>query len=150
MKKEYVFYIALGILALIIVSKTFKGISSAFGLENKKEKDRAKKLSRVEDGFASQTFYDWYFSEYGKTWDKKLPKQTEKIAAEINQAARKNNPIWNDEKIIASIYSVKNKGQAALLNRYMRESFQRDLTEIISKLKGGSDVLIFLNNLPLQ
>jgi hypothetical protein len=124
----------------------FKSTSESVNTLLGKDEKTLKAKQDVKSIFTKK-YYDDYFKKYGNKWNKDWSKEAETITNKLWSA--KGTLIDDDSQAIAYANLFRNKGQVALVNRYFRETYNKDLLTYLNFLSTESlrDFLDIVNRL---
>ena len=148
MKKEYIYLLYIGgaVIVLYLIKGMFKSTSESVNTLLGKDEKTLKAKQDVKSIFTKK-YYDDYFKKYGNKWNKDWSKEAETITNKLWSA--KGILMDDDSQAIAYANLFRNKGQVALVNRYFRETYNKDLLTYLNFLSTESlrDFLDIVNRL---
>lgn len=137
MKKEYIYILYIGgaIIVLYLIKSMFKSTSESVNTLLGKDEKTLKAKEDIKSIFTKK-YYDDYFKKYGNKWNKDWSKEAETISNKLWSA--KGTFMDDDSQAIAYANLFRNKGQVALVNRYFRETYKKDLLTYLNFLSKES------------
>lgn len=148
MKKEYIYiaYIGGAIIVLYLIRSMFKKTTESVTTLLGKDEKTQKAKQDIKYIFTKK-YYDDYFKQYGNKWNKDWSKEAETITNKLWSA--KGTLMDDDSQAIAYANLFRNKGQVALVNKYFRETYNKDLLTYLNFLSAESfrDFLDIVNRL---